>query len=96
MAPEAAPRPPPAWTNRESLRLGWFLLAAFSVIVLCVGVAYKTLGVVGSAVTGSALVVLVAIGLFVLRSGDRISEEAFEKGITAATHAVDTGSRDEE
>ncbi|SEF28474.1 hypothetical protein/internalin A [Amycolatopsis pretoriensis] len=91
-AAEAAP-----WTLGNSLKLGGFLVVALILVAATyVGVSLLLDTAAALAIAGAALLVIVVVGLFVLRSGGRIGEQTMLDGIKNALSTKPGGSEDDE
>ena len=81
-----------AWTISQSIGLGIFLLVGIVVILGASIGAYEVMGATAAVILGLALSGVAVIGLFVLRSGGRISEAGFVASVRDAISNV--GSND--
>jgi internalin A len=85
--PGSADAPP--WTVRQSMTLGFFLLCAVIIVLAASVVTYKFVNPAAAAAAGVlALVVSVVVGLFILRTSGRISEQGLLNGIKQALARV--------
>jgi internalin A len=81
-----------AWTPRNSLLLGSFLLVTIVVVIAAYIAANKFIGqAAGAAAAAVALLAAVVIALVVLRTAGRVSEQTMSDGIKEATSRIGNG-----
>ncbi|MER7361791.1 COR domain-containing protein [Nonomuraea wenchangensis] len=72
---------PSAWSQRQAIGFGVFMVASLASIVGVTAAAYALAGGFAGTMLTLSFVAILSIGFFVLRSADRLSESNFMKGM---------------
>jgi internalin A len=81
------------WSARQAVALGGFLLFGVVVILGASVAAYMEIGATVALILGLSLAVAVSVGLFILRSSGRISDDTFLGGLKTAVASAESGGK---